>query len=69
MTLLTLKSMEEKLDSSQFMRVHKSFLVAVKKIDGMEGNELLIGAHRIAISRTYKEDVMEKLINEKLWKK
>ncbi|MFT5917472.1 MAG: DNA-binding LytR/AlgR family response regulator [Flammeovirgaceae bacterium] len=69
MTLLTLKSMEEKLDSNQFMRVHKSSLVAVKKIDGMEGNELLIASHRISISRTYKDNVMEKLINEKLWKK
>jgi len=68
-TLLTLKSMEEKLANHSFLRVHKSYIIATNKVDGMEGNELFIGANRIPISRNYKDEVVEKVINQKLWKK
>lgn len=67
--LLTMKSVEEKLKSHPFLRVHKSFIVAIPKVEGMEGNELLIQGNRIPVSRNYKEEVMEKIINKRLWKK
>lgn len=69
MTLFSLKSLEEKLDSLAFVRVHKSFLVAINKIETLENHQLLIGSHVIPISRQYKDEVLEKVVNSKLWKK
>jgi two-component system LytT family response regulator len=67
LTLLNLKSLEESLDSNLFIRVHKSYMVAKNKIDGIEGNNIFIKSHRVPISRTYREDVIGKIITKKLW--
>jgi len=69
LTLLTLKSVEQKLSGHNFLRVHKSYIIAINKVDGMEGNELFICKNRIPVSRNYKEEVIEKVINNNLWKR
>ncbi|WP_080057625.1 LytR/AlgR family response regulator transcription factor [Spirosoma aerolatum] len=69
MTLLNLKNLEQNLTSPAFIRVHKSYLVAVDKIDGIEGNELFIQTYRIPMSRNYRDQVMASVLNDKLWKK
>jgi two-component system, LytTR family, response regulator len=66
MTLLSLKSIEEKLPVANFIRVHKSFIAAIGKIDGIEAAELFIGNNRIPISRSYNDLVMERVLNKKL---
>jgi len=68
-TMLSLKSLEEKLDEAAFIRVHKSFIAAINKIDGIEAGELFIGSNRIPISRSYREQVIERVISTKLWDK
>jgi DNA-binding LytR/AlgR family response regulator len=68
-TYLTFRSVEEHLPASRFVRTHKSYIVAANKIESIEGNEIKIGAHRIPISRTEKEAVMEKLVQNKLLKR
>jgi len=68
-TYLTFKSVEEYLPSSQFMKVHKSFIVSATKIDSIEGNDIRIGQHHIPISRNLKEEVMEKLLKGKFLKR
>ncbi|WP_338876460.1 LytTR family DNA-binding domain-containing protein [Spirosoma sp. SC4-14] len=68
-TLLNLKNLEQHLTAPPFIRVHKSYLVAVDKIDGIEGNELFIQTHRIPISRNYRDQVMSSVLADKLWKK
>lgn len=55
LTLVTMKNVEESLDSKQFLRVHKSFIVAISKIDGIEGNEIFIQNNRIPISRNLQK--------------
>ncbi|MCF0063233.1 LytTR family DNA-binding domain-containing protein [Dyadobacter chenwenxiniae] len=67
MTLLYLKNLEENLDSKSFIRVHKSYIVSVSKIEGIEGNELFIQSHRVPISRNYREQVIQQVVNKKLW--
>src|SRR6202000_247729 len=47
MTLLYLKNLEENLDSQAFIRVHKSYIVSIDKIEGIEGNEIFIQSHHI----------------------
>lgn len=66
---LTLHSIEENLPSQRFVKTHKSFIVAIDKVESIEGNEIRIGTHHIPISRTEKETVMEKLVQNKLFKR
>lgn len=68
-TLLSLKSIEQNLDASAFMRVHKSYIVAVGKIDSVESHEIKIQAATIPLSRNYREGVIKKVVEGKLWKK
>lgn len=64
-TYLTFKSIEESLPQNIFLKVHKSYLVSLSKIESIEGNEIMIGAHHIPISRNMKEEVMEKILKGK----
>ena len=66
-TILSLKSLEENLDKKAFIRVHKSYIVAVNKIDGIEGNEIFIQNNKIPISRNYREQVIGQVVTKKLW--
>jgi DNA-binding LytR/AlgR family response regulator len=68
-TLLHMKNVEEQLNRKDFIRVHKSYLVAISKIESIENNEIRIQQHRIPISRNSKDAVIEKVVNDKLWKK
>jgi DNA-binding LytR/AlgR family response regulator len=67
-TYLTFKSVEEYLPS-QFIKVHKSFIVSATKLDSIEGNDIRIGQHHIPISRNLKEEVMDKLLKGKFLKR
>lgn len=68
-TLLYLKNLEQQLDPKSFIRVHKSYIVSISKIEGIEGNEIFIQSHRIPISRNYHEQVIEQVVRNKLWDK
>jgi two-component system LytT family response regulator len=68
-TLLSLKNLEENLDSKLFIRVHKSYIVSINKIEGIEGNEIFIQSHKIPISRNYREQVIQQVVSNKLWDK
>lgn len=52
-----LKKMEEKLPASQFLRVHRSYVVNIQRITGFEGNMLFIDDKRIPVSKQYREQV------------
>lgn len=68
-TYLTIKSVEEQLPQQRFIKVHKSFLVPADKVESIEGNEIKIGPHRIPISRNSKEEVLEKILQNRLLKR
>ena len=68
-TLLSLKSVEQHLDSKLFIRIHKSFIVSITKIDSIENNEILIQSSRIPISRNFRDEVIDRVVADKLWKK
>ena len=52
-----ISSFEELLSKMNFLRVHKSFIVAVDKIKLIEGNRIHIEAHKIPIGQTYKSSI------------
>ena len=68
-TLLNLKSLEQNLNSRSFIRVHKSYIVSINKIDGIEGNAIFMQSHQIPISRNYREQVIARVVESKLWDK
>ena len=69
MSWLTFKSIEEYLPADQFLKCHKSFIVASSRVSSIEGNEIIIGNHRIPISRNAKEEVLSKLLKGRFLKR
>jgi DNA-binding LytR/AlgR family response regulator len=61
LALLNMKFLEETLPAAQFIRVHNSYIVPVKDITLVEGNELALqnSAVRIPIGITYKDKLMD----------
>ncbi len=68
-TYLTFKSIEEYLPAEEFIKCHKSFIVAISKVSSIDGNEIIIGSHRIPISRSAKEESLSKLLKGKFLKR
>jgi DNA-binding LytR/AlgR family response regulator len=68
-TYLTFKSVEEYLPADQFLKTHKSYIVSSSKIDNIDGNDIRIGEHHIPISRTTKDEVMERLLKGRFLKR
>jgi len=66
---LTFKSVEDYLPADRFIKVHKSFIISAVKVDSIDGNEIRMGQHHIPISRTLKDEVLEKLLNGKFLKR
>ena len=57
----SLKNWALKLPESQFIQVHKSFIVNSKFVDKISGNTLFIKTNKIPIGRTYKHELLNKL--------
>lgn len=55
LSLTSLKSLEEKLPARRFMRVHRSFIVSLDKINSITRNSLQIGKINIAVGDQYKD--------------
>ena len=66
MTLMNAKGIEEILHEPGFCRVHKSFFVAVDKIDFVERKQIKIGEILIPISDTYQKNFFELIEKHKM---
>jgi DNA-binding LytR/AlgR family response regulator len=65
MTLLNFQNMKSLLPSDNFIRVHKSFIVAMNKIEIIERNIIKIGEQHIPIGLSYREKLNKELrLNE-----
>lgn len=56
---MVLKKIEKHLPITQFLRVHRSYVVNINLVDGFEGNMLFIGNKKIPVSKTYKDKVFK----------
>ena len=63
-TRLSMKSLEEKLPGTTFVRVHKSFIVSLNKITSIRKGRIAILKSQIPISEHFKENIY-KLIEQK----
>ena len=59
LTLMSLKLLEDELPSNKFMRVHRSFIVALKNIEVIERSQIIINKERITVSEQYKTNFLE----------
>jgi len=57
----TLKSIEEKLPASKFLRVHRSYIVAINKIDFIQEGTISIGKTSIPVADTHKANLNKRL--------
>ena len=59
LTLMSLKSLEEELPETHFMRVHRSFIVSLKNVEVVERSQIIINEQRITVSEQYKPKFLE----------
>lgn len=67
LSLMSMKSMEEMLPESRFIRVHRSFIVQSEKIKVIDRNRIVFGKEYIPISDGYKEKFVEFLSRRSLF--
>jgi len=61
MTLQTFKDLELEIPENIICRVHKSYMVAIDKIESIEKDEIKIDGIYIPVSETYKKRFYELL--------
>lgn len=59
LTLQNLRSFEEALPPQQFIRVHKSFIIAINKVDSVEKQRVFMGQHLVPVGDTYVRQFYE----------
>lgn len=63
LVLSTMKAFESELPNDKFIRVHKSFIVNIDKIDKFNSKFAEIGTNKIPLSRNKKEDLVKAIEN------
>ncbi len=64
LSLMSLKSLEEGLSAEQFMRVHRSYIVNLEKIESVERSRILINGFAIVIAEQYRERFQQYLASK-----
>jgi DNA-binding LytR/AlgR family response regulator len=52
---MTMKSIKEKLPSNEFLRIHKSYIVSLKKVESIRNQKIKIGENHIPLSDNYSD--------------
>lgn len=55
----TLKKLEEELPNQVFMRVHKSYIISIPKLEYIEGNQIQLSGIKIPIGQSYRDKMNE----------
>lgn len=64
LTLLNLKHFLDVIDSSDFIRVHRSYAVALQQINGMEHDNIIVSNQKIPVGKTYKKPIHDFLLKK-----
>ncbi|WP_026811623.1 LytR/AlgR family response regulator transcription factor [Arenibacter latericius] len=62
----TLTSFTEDLPQDKFLRIHRSYTIAIDKIDTIEGNSIEINGTRYTIGRSYINEVKSKILEDNI---
>jgi DNA-binding LytR/AlgR family response regulator len=55
--LVSLKELEEKLPPGEFIRIHKSYIVSIRKMDAPEGNQLEVHGIKLPVGKNYRQEI------------
>ena len=58
----TMQSIEKLLDTNRFFRIHRSFLVNVRRIESISGGRVIIDGHSLPLSRRRKEELLKSIV-------
>jgi len=58
----SLTSLSEELPAERFLRIHKSYVIALNKVKSIEGNRIQIQSYTIPIGRNYSKEVKNKIL-------
>lgn len=61
LSLNALKTLEETLPPERFIRIHKSYIVAIAKIDALEGNMVQVGKEKLPVGANYREELVRRV--------
>lgn len=61
-THITIKSLLEKLPEMQFIQTHRSYVVAIDKINSIQGNTLYVQSYQVPVSKYLREEVLGKIV-------
>lgn len=64
LSLFSLKKLEAELPMNQFLRIHKSYIVAINQVKAIEGNTLYLGEVALPVGNSYKEKVLEAIFHQ-----
>ncbi|MDW3195962.1 MAG: LytTR family DNA-binding domain-containing protein [Cytophagales bacterium] len=53
----TLRSLNESLPGNSFLRIHKSYIVNLDKIEFMEGNQVSIKGKKLPVGQAYRDEI------------
>ena len=60
-TLNTMKNLEEKLSKETFLKVHRSYIINIPRIDDVQGNTIYIQGNQVPIGKGHREEVLKRL--------
>jgi DNA-binding LytR/AlgR family response regulator len=63
-TLMTMKSIEELLPTADFLRIHKTYIVALQKVRAIEGNQVNMGKKKLPISRQRRNEILDIILKK-----
>lgn len=66
---LTLKGIADQLPATWFLKVHKSYIINLRKIKSITGNQLDLGTVKISISQNLYETVLKEIVKDKMIKR
>lgn len=58
---ITMKELLEKLHEGDFMRIHKSYIVALPAVERFKGRELVVGGKALPIGATFEEEFLRRM--------
>lgn len=61
MSLMSLKKLEAELPNDQFLRIHKSYIIATERVKALEGNLVHIEDKKIPIGASYRDGIMDRI--------
>jgi len=65
---MSFKGIESQLPGHLFLKIHKSFIVAVSAIQTIDNNELILADHILPISKSYRQSLMDR-VEKNLYKR